>query len=229
MKKIIIILAVMLTLGISTYAQEPLQISYNQETSEIAIEVSGIEKDLALVSVVNGKYENGTDITLRDYIFFKELYSDGTVICKIPRVAHSGEYTVAAVIDGEITTKAFWYTNESEAASVLEKLAKATDVATVKTVLETEYEQLGIDYEEFKPYADDISELFFALFDGTDKKLADFRNTYYGAYAIAKAKTLSKADVEQVIFDYSMELGISRGTYNALTTEEKYVFLHLFS
>ena len=229
MKKILIILAVMLTLGISTYAQEPLQISYNQETSEIAIEVSGIEKDSALISVVNGKYENGTDITSRDYIFFKELYSDGTVICKIPRVAHSGEYTIAAVIDGEITTKAFWYTNESEAASVLEKLAKATDVATVKTVLETEYEQLGIDYEEFKPYADDISELFFALFDGTDKKLADFRNTYYGAYAIAKAKTLSKADAEQVFFDYSTELGISRGTYNALTTEAKDVFLQLFA
>lgn len=228
MKKIIIAVAIALTVGIRVYAQQ-LQIDYNQETSEITIGISGIEKNSALISVVNGEYEQGTDITSRDCIFFGELYSDDTIICKIPQKAHSGEYTIAAVIDGELKTKSFWYTNKDEAASALEKLKNAPNAAAVKTIIDEEHDRLGIDYEEFKLYADDISRLFFSLFTGTDKSLEDFRDTYYGAYAMSKSKKLDQSGVESLILDYSAELGISRQTYNALADETKREFIKQFS
>lgn len=229
MKKILVALAAALAITASAYAQSYTQIVYKQETSEIEIGISGIEKNPALISIVKGKYDPAADFAERDYVFFKELYADDTVTCRLSDSMPSGEYTIVTVVNAELETKSLWHMNEAAASKAIGRIKAAGSAAEVKGIIAAEHSTLGIDYDEFILYADEISEYFFKLFLGTDKTAQDFRNAYYSAYAIAKAKHEGVEAAEQLLMNYSTELGVPKETYNSLSDDTKSVFLKLFS
>ena len=87
----------------TAYAQ--IQLSYSTSDSGVTVTVTGIEKNPALVSVIKGEYNADLQADKREYVFFKELYENGSVFCKISDDDPSGEYTVITSIDGEIETE----------------------------------------------------------------------------------------------------------------------------
>ena len=132
----------------TAYAQ--IQLSYSTSDSGVTVTVTGIEKNPALVSVIKGEYNADLQADKREYVFFKELYENGSVFCKISDDDPSGEYTVITSIDGEIETESLWHMNTKLAADALKKLRECKSAEETAKVIEAEHGVLGIDYDEFK-------------------------------------------------------------------------------
>lgn len=212
----------------TAYAQ--IQLSYSTSDSGVTVTVTGIEKNPALVSVIKGEYNADLQADKREYVFFKELYENGSVFCKISDDDPSGEYTVITSIDGEIETESLWHMNTKLAADALKKLRECKSAEETAKVIEAEHGVLGIYYDEFKKNSDQISDRFYRLFSGTDKSADAFRSAYFSAVAITNAANgQGSAEAEQYVIRYSSELGLELDEYNALSAVARNEFLRLFA
>lgn len=227
MKKIIFAVCALLA-AFSAQCLAEVRVTYDTAAPQIKINVTGIEKQPALISVTEGRYDAEKSPSERKYVFVKELYSDGGLECEIPADAPSGEYTVAASVDGELTTRSVWHINPALAEDALKRLAAAKTADEVAAIIDAEYEKLAVDPEEFSAYRQSVSKNFLALFAGTKKTAADFRSAYGSALAIAKASADS-ANAEKYARSYAGELGLDLDEFDALPDAAKTEFLRLFA
>lgn len=227
MKKIIFAVCALLA-AFSAQCLAEVRVSYDTTAPQIKINVTGIEKQPALISVTEGKYDAEKSPSERKYVFVKELYSDGKLECEIPADAPSGEYTVITAVDGELNTQSVWHINAALAEDALKRLAAAKTADEVAVIIDAEYEKLAVDPEEFSAYKQSTSKNFLALFAGTKKTAADFRSVYGSALAIAKASADS-ADAEKYARSYASELGLDLDEFDALPEATKTEFLRLFA
>lgn len=227
MKKIIFAVCALLA-AFSAQCLAEVRVSYDTTAPQIKINVTGIEKQPALISVTEGKYDAEKSPSERKYVFAKELYSDGKLECEIPADAPSGEYTVITAVDGELNTQSVWHINAALAEDALKRLAAAKTADEVAVIIDAEYEKLAVDPEEFSAYKQSTSKNFLALFAGTKKTAADFRSAYGSALAIAKASADS-ADAEKYARSYASELGLDLDEFDALPEATKTEFLRLFA
>ncbi len=227
MKKIIFAVCALLA-AFSAQCLAEVRVSYDTTAPQIKINVTGIEKQPALISVTEGKYDAEKSPSERKYVFVKELYSDGKLECEIPADAPSGEYTVITAVDGELNTQSVWHINAALAEDALKRLAAAKTADEVAVIIDAEYEKLAVDPEEFSAYKQSTSKNFLALFAGTKKTAADFRSVYGSALAIAKASADS-ADAEKYARSYASEMGLDLDEFDALPEATKTDFLRLFA
>lgn len=190
-------------------------VSYDAQSERVVYSVDTAEKTAAVIVYENQAPDN--------YVSIEEATGNGTVISdsfRMTDTAPSGEYTISVVTgDGQEKVISFRHINKQQGASDVALADKANTASALKTVIEQNSGDLGIDKEEFMQYADLITKYFIDI--RPDKlTTTGFWNTYHQALLLSRLNGETDTEtIKTAILENAAILGIDAERFSGFDDE----------